>query len=117
VSAIIVRRLAMNNKACVSKHPSGVYRVGDTRISLDAIVHSYLNGESPEAIAEHFPILTIDDVNGAIAFYLANREEVHEYLKQREVHWEKIKAEIDAQPTLPVVERLRALKAAKQVQP
>lgn len=107
----------MDNNTYVHKHPSGVYRVGETRVSLDSIVRNYLDGESPEAIVENLPVLTLDEVSGAIAFYLANRAEVHEYLKEREAHWEKVKAEIDAQPTPPVVQRLRALKAAKQVQP
>ena len=56
----------MGNKSCISKHPSGVYRVGETRVSLDLIVYSDLEGESPEAIAKDFPVLTMDEVNGAM---------------------------------------------------
>lgn len=60
------------------------YRIGDTRVSLDSVVYSWLQGDSPETIADNFPVLTLEEVYGAIAFYLANQEMVDEYLRQAE---------------------------------
>jgi len=60
------------------------YWLEGTRISLDSVVYSFLNGESPESIAQNFPILSLEQVYGAIAFYLANRELVDAYLKKGE---------------------------------
>lgn len=57
------------------------YRVGDTRVSLDSIVYAFLNGESAESIAQSFPVLSLEQVYGAIAYYLANRGEVDAYLQ------------------------------------
>ncbi|GCA74659.1 hypothetical protein MiTe_01485 [Microcystis aeruginosa NIES-2520] len=48
------------------------YWLEGTRISLDSVVYSFLNGESPESIAQNFPLLSLEQVYGAIAFYLAN---------------------------------------------
>jgi uncharacterized protein (DUF433 family) len=47
-----------------------------------------LNGESPESIAQNFPLLELEQVYGSIAFYLANRELVDKYLKAEEAAFE-----------------------------
>lgn len=64
--------------------------IEETRISLDSVVHAFLNGESPESIAQNFPLLSLEQVYGAIAFYLANRELIDAYLKESEEEFEKL---------------------------
>jgi len=59
----------------------GGYYVAGSRVSLDSVVYAFLRGESPEGIAESFPALSLEQVFGALAFYLANREIVDNYLK------------------------------------
>ena len=61
----------------------GVYMVAGTRVSLDSIVYAFLDGQSAEAIARAFPVLTLEQVHGAIAYYLAHRDEVDRYLETR----------------------------------
>ena len=52
-------------------------------MSLESIVLEFLRGVSAETIAgECFPTLTLEQVYGAIAYYLANRPELDAYLKQ-----------------------------------
>ena len=46
---------------------------------------------SPESIAQSFPVLTLEQVYGAIAFYLANREMIDEYIRQGEVEYEALR--------------------------
>jgi len=58
----------------------GVYRVAGSRVSLDSIVYAFIAGQSSDSIAQSFPVLTLDQVSGAIAFYLAHRDEVEVYL-------------------------------------
>lgn len=65
------------------------YWIEGTRISLDSVVYAFLNGESPESIAQNFP-LSLEQVYGAIAFYLANRELIDAYLKEGEEEFEKL---------------------------
>ena len=78
---------------------NGAYRVAGSRVSLDSIVYSFWKGESPETIAQSFPTLKLEQVYGAIAFYLANQEEIDEYIKQGEADYEaKRKAAREADP-------------------
>jgi uncharacterized protein (DUF433 family) len=45
----------------------GAYRICGTRVSLDSVVYAFLNGLSPESIVDSFPVLTLEQVYGAIA--------------------------------------------------
>jgi len=71
----------------------GVYRIAGTRVSLDSIVSCYREGLSPESIVESFPALTLEQVFGAIAYYLANRQVVDEYLREGERASVELRAE------------------------
>lgn len=64
----------------VDRHEGG-YRITGSRVSLDSIVYAFLNGESPETIAQSFPVLSLEQVYGAITYYLANRPEIDQHLK------------------------------------
>jgi len=59
----------------------GAYRVAGSRVSLDSIVYAFLRGESPEGIVESFPALNLEQVYGAITFYLAHRDTIDAYLR------------------------------------
>ena len=62
------------------KYAEGVYRVGDTRVSLDSLVYLFREGMSAESMVESYPALTLEQVHGALAFYLANQKEIDTYL-------------------------------------
>jgi len=66
------------------------YWIEGTRISLDSVVYAFLNGESPESIAQNFPLLTVEQVYGAITFYLASKDLIDTYLKTGEGEFEKL---------------------------
>jgi uncharacterized protein (DUF433 family) len=55
---------------------NGVYRVSGSRVSLDSIVSAFNDGHSPETIAQSFPVLTLEQAYGLIAYYLGHRHEV-----------------------------------------
>jgi uncharacterized protein (DUF433 family) len=55
---------------------NGGFYVAGTRVSLDSIVYSFKAGDSPETIRQNFSLLTLEQVYGAIAFYLANEHEI-----------------------------------------
>ncbi|MGH7793839.1 MAG: DUF433 domain-containing protein [Candidatus Binatia bacterium] len=75
------------------------YWVAGTRVSLDSIVYAFLDGQTAESIAQSFPVLTLEQVYGAIAFYLANRSEIDIYLTQVRVGFEALRqAARDADP-------------------
>ena len=77
----------------------GVYLVSGTRVSLDSIVHGFMSGASAETIAQAFPVLNLEHVYGAIAFYLAHRDDVDCYLEAGRQDFEaKRQAARDADP-------------------
>jgi uncharacterized protein (DUF433 family) len=75
---------------------NGGYYVAGSRVSLDSVVYAYLRGESPEGIAYEYQALTLDLINNALTFYLANRPMVDEYLRQGEIEYERMYEEARA---------------------
>ena len=68
------------------------YWVAGTRVSLDSIVFAFLGGLSPETIvAECFPVLTLEQVYGAITYYLAHRADIDRYLQQAEAEFDALR--------------------------
>jgi uncharacterized protein (DUF433 family) len=102
----------MQGKQYVHVDEYGVMRVGNGRVMLEAVVAGFAQGHSPETIQQQFPALSLEEVYGAITYYLAHRDEVQAYLKRQEALWERLRAEAEAH-TSPVVKRLRARKAAE----
>jgi uncharacterized protein (DUF433 family) len=62
----------------------GGYYVAGTRVSLDSLVYAFRSGESPETIHQQFPILSLEQVYGAIAFYLGHQTEVDANIREGE---------------------------------
>jgi uncharacterized protein (DUF433 family) len=70
------------SEAYVEKRDGG-YWVSGKRVSLDSVVYRFLEGLSPESITtECFPVLSLEEVYGVIAYYLAHRAEVDAYLQE-----------------------------------
>jgi uncharacterized protein (DUF433 family) len=101
----------MNEKQYVRRDEYGAMRVGQTRVMLDAIVAGFEQGHSPETIQQQFPILSLEEVYGAITFYLSHRDDVQAYLKRQDALWATLRMEAEQQSS-PVVKRLRTLKVA-----
>ncbi|MFN6515970.1 MAG: DUF433 domain-containing protein [Nostoc sp. CreGUA01] len=91
------------------------YWIEGTRISLDSVVYAFLNGESPESIAQNFPLLSLEQVYGAITFYLANRELIDGYLKAGEQEFEKLQESFRQNNPL-LYQKLKAAKLNKHSQ-
>jgi uncharacterized protein (DUF433 family) len=62
----------------------GGYRITGTCISLDSIVYAFKRGAAPESMQRTFPLLTLEEIYGAITFYLAHEQEIDAYLEQAE---------------------------------
>jgi uncharacterized protein (DUF433 family) len=65
----------------------GNYYVSGTRVSLDSLVHAFRRGESPETICQNFEVLNLEEVYGAIAYYLANQGSMDAYLVRQGKNW------------------------------
>ena len=66
------------------EHRSNGFYLTRSRVPLDCIVREYQKGEIPEAIRLHYPTLSLEQVYGAIAFYLGHREEIESSIAERE---------------------------------
>jgi uncharacterized protein (DUF433 family) len=78
-------------KSYVEQRDSG-YWISGTRVSLDSVVQAFLEGLSPETIAtECFSALTLEQVYGAIAYYLAHRPQIDAYLKEADAQFEALR--------------------------
>ena len=71
------------SKEFVERRHGSFYVIG-SRVPLAQIVREFQNGESPEAIRSHYPTLTLEQVYGAITFYLGSKEEVEKDIADRE---------------------------------
>jgi uncharacterized protein (DUF433 family) len=69
----------------------GGYYIQGSRVSLDSVVYAFLRGESPEGIAESFPALNLEQIFGCLAFYMANRDQVDQYLRDSEAEFEVLR--------------------------
>ena len=103
-------------KSYVRTDEHGVIRVGDSRVMLDSVVTSFQQGHSPETIQQQYPTLSLEEVYGATAWYLANTEEVARYLERQAAVWDHERAKA-AKKGSPVLQRLRAFSGQKAVAP
>jgi uncharacterized protein (DUF433 family) len=95
----------------IEHRDSGYYLAG-SRVPIDRIVREYRDGEQPEAIRSHYPTLSMELVNGAIAFYLGHKEEVEKVTAERE----HVEAEFSKSHPAPA--HLKAkVERARQQQP
>ena len=99
------------SKTYVRSDESGVLRVGNTRVMLDSVVAAFEQGHSPETIRQQYPALGLEEVYGAIAYYLGHHAEVSEYMRRQGALWDQWRSQSAGKPSA-VVERLRALREA-----
>src|ERR671930_713664 len=76
----------MMEKSYVEQRDGGYWLTG-TRISLDSIVYAFKRGAAPESIQRAFPLLTLEEICGAMTFYLAHAQEIDTYLAQAEAEF------------------------------
>jgi uncharacterized protein (DUF433 family) len=95
----------------VEKREGGYY-ISGSRVALECVVGEFLEGASPEAIRDDFPTLSLEEVYGAITFYLANRAEIDAYLAATDKLWQESRTN---QPPLPQGLRERLERARRGI--
>jgi uncharacterized protein (DUF433 family) len=95
-------------KSYVRYDDHGAMRVGETQVMLDSVVVAFEQGHSPETIAQQYLSLTLEEVYGAVAYYLANKAEINQYLQQQSEVWKTWREKASAAES-PVVQRLRQI--------
>jgi uncharacterized protein (DUF433 family) len=67
------------SRTYVAEDTDGALRVGALGVSLDSVVIAFQQGHSAETIQQLYPALSLEEMYGAITFYLANRDAVDQY--------------------------------------
>lgn len=67
------------------------YRIVGARVSLDSVVGAYCNGQTAESIAQSFPELTLEQVHGALAYYLAHQSQIDAYLAAARAEYDALR--------------------------
>ena len=96
----------------LAKDVQGVYRIGDTRVTLDLIVRAFHRGATAEEIVQDWPSLQLPDVYQVIGYYLKHRSEFDGYLQTRSRDEDAI-LEANATEWAPVGLRKRLLARRK----
>lgn len=66
----------------IERREAGFYIKG-SRVPIDRVVQEYRNGEDPATIQSHYPTLSVEQVNGAISYYLNHKDEVDQVIGER----------------------------------
>ena len=90
------------------------YRLAGTRISLDSLIYLYREGISPEGMVESYPALTLEQVHGALAYYLANQKEIDQSLAQADAVAETQHQE-SRRSNAELIAKLRRMRHANQI--
>jgi uncharacterized protein (DUF433 family) len=94
-------------------HAPDVIRLKGHRIGLEHIIERYHEGYSAEELTQEFPGLELEAVYAAITYYLLNRAAMDAYLARVNAAVTERMRTDDAEPAPPVVQRLRAIRAAR----
>jgi len=92
----------------------GGYWIAGTRVSLDSIVYAFLRGAAPESIAQSFPVLKLEEVYGAVTYYLGHQEDVNSYLRQNDREFDTLRAQA-RQVNPGLYKRLEAAKKVEEI--
>lgn len=88
-----LRTMTISNEIPLRVDECGAIRVGGTRVTLDIVIDAYNRGNTPEEIIRAYDVLKLSDVYYTIAYYLDNKKQLDEYIRQGEEKASKYEAE------------------------
>ena len=91
-------------------------RIKGRRVGIELILEDYKAGKSPEAIAEEFDTIRLEDVYATITYYLRNREQLDAWLERFDAMVAADIAWQEANPS-PAAERMRRLSRETRQRP
>ncbi|HYW41295.1 MAG TPA: DUF433 domain-containing protein [Bryobacteraceae bacterium] len=93
----------------------GSFYLKGSRVPLGHLVREYQRGESPEAIRSHYPMLSLEQVYGAITFYLGHKSEAENDIVEREREEDAYSASHPTPPDLKEkFDRMRQQRMARR---
>ena len=81
------------------KDSDGTWRIGNTRVLFDLVIHAFNAGRTPEEIIQSYDTLQLEEVYAVLAYYLAHRVDVDAYIQEQEEEaeavWKEVKVRTD----------------------
>lgn len=74
---------------------SGSLRVGSSKVLLELVIRAFKNGATPETIVQRYSTTNLADVYGVIGYYLNHKEDIENYLLEREEKAKEIQKKIE----------------------
>lgn len=75
----------------------GVWYVGETGVTVYAVIAMWQQGFAPEEIQGSFPHLSLREVYGTILRYFEHQEELDAFFREQDALYHRLKAESEAQ--------------------
>ncbi|MEI6046627.1 MAG: DUF433 domain-containing protein [Chloroflexota bacterium] len=73
-----------------------VIRIKGTRVGIENVIESYLEGSSPEELLLRYPTVSLEQIDATITYYLANCGKVEAYIErvreEQEAGWQEQQA-------------------------
>ena len=89
-------------------------RIKGTRIGIETVLDEYIhNNQTPEAIADRYHTVSLEQVYATILYYLQNQEKIGAYLEDYLEYCRKAREAQEKNPP-PGVVRLRQLMTERQ---
>jgi uncharacterized protein (DUF433 family) len=76
--------------------PSGVFRVGKSRVLLELVIRAFQRGQTPEGIVQSYDTLSLPEVYAVVSYYMANPAAIDEYLRTCDQKAEAVRRKLDA---------------------
>ncbi len=102
--------------ATIRLDADGVMRVGPSRLSVDAVVHAYNEGASPEEIQMRFDSVSLADIHSVIAYYLRHTGEIEDYLSRRDELAKGVRKRIEERQGIQNIRERLEKRIANRVQ-
>lgn len=93
------------------EEPSGVLRVGKSRVLLELVLRAFKSGATPEAIVQSYDTLSLADVYAVVSRYLAAPDPFEAYLSLRDDAAAEVRRKIET--TQGAQGNLRAILLAR----
>lgn len=79
----------------LTRDEAGRLMVIGTRVPLDTLVAAFERGDSPEAIHESYPTVSLGDIYATFTYCVRHRSEVNAYLAERAEQRAATRSEIE----------------------
>lgn len=102
-------KLEVSQNVPLTSWEDGTIRITGTRITLDVIINQFKLGATAEQIYDSFPAASLQDIYGAIYYYMEHPDAVEAYMREQQQAAAETRQWVESQPGNRVLrERLLA---------